>query len=69
METIKNYFFRDMGVMLGRFMRHILRSRNALITVAIIPIAFMMLFIYVFGGAILALEEIYLAIINKKKER
>ena len=52
METIKNYFFRDMGVMLGRSMRHIFRSLDTIITVTIMPIAFMLLFVYVFGGAI-----------------
>ena len=52
METIKKYFFRDMGVMLGRSMRHIFRSMDTIITVTIMPIAFMLLFVYVFGGAI-----------------
>ena len=52
METIKNYFFSDMGVMLGRSMRHILRSVDTIITVTITPIAMMLLFVYVFGGAI-----------------
>src|SRR5215207_4695605 len=52
METTKNYFFMDMGVMLGRSMRHILRSMDTIITVAITPIAIMLLFVYVFGGAI-----------------
>jgi len=52
METIKNYFFRDMGVMLGRSMRHIIRSMDTIITVTVMPIAFMLLFVYVFGGAI-----------------
>jgi len=52
METIKNYFFSDLGVMLGRSMRHILRSMDTIITVTIMPIAFMLLFVYVFGGAI-----------------
>jgi hypothetical protein len=52
METIKNYFFSDMDVMLGRSMRHILRSMDTIITVTIMPIAFMLLFVYVFGGAI-----------------
>jgi ABC-2 type transport system permease protein len=52
METIKNYFFSDMGVMLGRSMRHILRSMDTIITVTITPIAMMLLFVYVFGGAI-----------------
>lgn len=52
METVNNYFFRDMGVMLGRSMRHILRSMDTIITVTIMPIMFMLLFVYVFGGAI-----------------
>lgn len=52
METIKNYFFSDMSVMLGRSMRHILRSMDTIITVTITPIAMMLLFVYVFGGAI-----------------
>lgn len=52
MEAIKNYFFWDMGIMLGRSMRHILRSMDTIITVTITPIAMMLLFVYVFGGAI-----------------
>ena len=52
METIKNHFFSDMFVMLGRSMRHIFRSMDTIITVTIMPIAFMLLFVYVFGGAI-----------------
>ncbi len=46
------HFFSDMGVMLGRSMRHIFRSLDTIITVAITPIAMMLLFVYVFGGAI-----------------
>lgn len=52
METTKNYFFSDLGVMLGRSMRHILRSMDTIITVTITPIMMMLLFVYVFGGAI-----------------
>jgi ABC-2 type transport system permease protein len=52
METVKNHFVSDMGVMLGRSMRHILRSMDTIITVTIMPIMFMLLFVYVFGGAI-----------------
>jgi ABC-2 type transport system permease protein len=44
--------FSDMGVMLGRSMRHIFRSMDTIITVTITPIAMMLLFVYVFGGAI-----------------
>lgn len=59
METIKKHFFNDMGVMLGRSMRHILRSMDTIITVTIMPIAFMLLFVYVFGGAIQTGTENY----------
>lgn len=52
METVKNHFFSDMGVMLGRSMRHIFRSMDTIITVCITPIAMMLLFVYVLGGAI-----------------
>src|SRR5258708_13021456 len=52
METIQNHFFSDLSVMLGRSMRHIFRSMNTIITVTITPIAIMLLFGYVFGGAI-----------------
>jgi ABC-2 type transport system permease protein len=49
---MNQHFFSDLGVMLGRSMRHILRSMDTIITVTIMPIAFMLLFVYVFGGAI-----------------
>lgn len=52
MEATKKHLFSDMGVMLGRSMRHISRSMDTIITVTIMPIAFMLLFVYVFGGAI-----------------
>lgn len=43
---------RDMRVLTGRSMRHILRSPDTIITVAVTPIAMMLLFVYVLGGAI-----------------
>ncbi|MCD9021944.1 ABC transporter permease [Cohnella silvisoli] len=52
METAKNHFFTDISVMLGRSMRHIFRSMDTIITVCITPIAMMLLFVYVLGGAI-----------------
>jgi len=52
MESAKNHFFSDMSVMLGRSMRHIFRSMDTIFTVCITPIAMMLLFVYVFGGAI-----------------
>ncbi len=52
METVKKHYFSDIGIMLGRSMCHILRSMDTIITVTIKPIKFMLLFVYVFGGAI-----------------
>lgn len=52
-------FFGDTGVMLGRSMRHVTRSMDTIITVTIMPIAFMLLFVYVFGGAIQAGTDNY----------
>jgi ABC-2 type transport system permease protein len=45
-------FSGDTTVLTGRSLRHITRSPDTIITVAIMPIAFMLLFVYVFGGAI-----------------
>lgn len=52
MEAMQRHLFRDLSVMLGRSMRHVFRSLDTIITVTIMPIAFMLLFVYVFGGAI-----------------
>jgi ABC-2 type transport system permease protein len=45
-------FFRDTALLTGRSLRHIARSPDTIITTAVMPIAFMLLFVYVFGGAI-----------------
>ena len=59
MEATKRHYFSDMGVMLGRSMRHIFRSMDTIITVCITPIAMMLLFVYVLGGAIQTGTENY----------
>jgi ABC-2 type transport system permease protein len=46
------YFVGDTAVLTERTLRHITRSLDTIITVAIMPIALMLLFVYVFGGAI-----------------
>jgi ABC-2 type transport system permease protein len=46
------HFFADTAALLGRSLRHIMRSPDTIITTAIMPIAFLLLFVYVFGGAI-----------------
>src|SRR5215217_1064209 len=45
-------FLANTTALLGRSLRHITRSPDTIITTAVIPIAFMLLFVYVFGGAI-----------------
>jgi len=44
--------FHDATALTGRLMKAILRSPDTIITVALTPIAFLLLFRYVFGGAI-----------------
>jgi ABC-2 type transport system permease protein len=46
------HFFGDTAVLTGRSLKHITRSVDTIITTAVIPIAFMLLFVFVFGGAI-----------------
>ncbi len=44
--------FSDTSVLLGRSLKHVTRSVDTIITTAVIPVAMMLLFVYVFGGAI-----------------
>ena len=46
------HFLGDTAVLTGRTMRHVTRSMDTIITTAITPIAMLVLFVYVFGGAI-----------------
>jgi len=46
------YSLGDTAVLTGRTLRHVTRSLDTIITTAIMPIAMMLLFVYVFGGAI-----------------
>src|SRR6476469_455319 len=45
-------FLGDTAVLTGRTMRHVTRSVDTIVTTAVMPIAIMLLFVYVFGGAI-----------------
>jgi len=49
---MSTHALRDTGVLTGRSLRHILRSPDTIITTAVTPVAMMLLFVYVFGGAI-----------------
>ncbi|MGW4984889.1 ABC transporter permease [Streptomyces mirabilis] len=46
------YFFGDTAVLTGRTLRHVTRSMDTIITTVITPVAMMLMFVYVFGGAI-----------------
>jgi ABC-2 type transport system permease protein len=46
------HFIGDTAVLTGRTLRHVTRSPDTIITTAIMPIAIMVLFVWVFGGAI-----------------
>ena len=46
------HFLGDTAVLTGRTVRHVTRSLDTIITTAITPVAMMLLFVYVFGGAI-----------------
>jgi ABC-2 type transport system permease protein len=46
------HFLGDTAVLTGRTVRHVTRSPDTIITTAVMPIAIMVLFVYVFGGAI-----------------
>ena len=51
-RRMNKHLVGDNLALLGRSLRHILRSPDTIITTAIMPIAFLLLFVYVFGGAI-----------------
>jgi ABC-2 type transport system permease protein len=46
------HFLADTSALTGRSLRHITRSLDTIMTTVITPIAIMLLFVYVFGGAI-----------------
>ena len=49
---MNTYFFGDTAILLGRTVKHVTRSVDTIITTAIMPVAIMLLLVYVFGGAI-----------------
>jgi ABC-2 type transport system permease protein len=46
------HFASDTAALTGRSLRHVLRSPDTIITTAVMPVAMLLLFVYVFGGAI-----------------
>ncbi|MGA7362554.1 MAG: ABC transporter permease [Candidatus Dormiibacterota bacterium] len=53
------HFCGDTTVLLGRSMRHIARSPDTIITTTLMPVALLLLFVYVFGGALKSGSESY----------
>jgi ABC-2 type transport system permease protein len=49
---VTTQFLGDTAILTGRSLRHITRSPDTIITTVLTPIAIMVLFVYVFGGAI-----------------
>jgi ABC-2 type transport system permease protein len=58
---MSTHVFDDTAVLLGRSLRHITRSLDTVITTTVMPIAFLLLFVYVFGGAIDAGSDSYVS--------
>ncbi len=52
MSLANSHYFKDTAAMLGRSLKHIARSADTIITVCLVPIAIMLMFVYVFGGAL-----------------
>jgi len=53
------HYLTDTAFLTGRSLRHITRSVDTIITTTLMPIAFILLFVYVFGGAIRSGSDSY----------
>ena len=49
---MNKHFFGDTAVLTARSLKHVTRNVDTIITTAVIPVAIMLMFVYVFGGAI-----------------
>jgi len=49
---MSTHLVSDTAALTGRSLRHIMRSPDTIITTTVMPIAFLLMFVYVFGGAI-----------------
>jgi ABC-2 type transport system permease protein len=58
---VTTHVLGDTAVLTGRSLRHITRSPDTIITTVLTPIAIMLLFVYVFGGAISAGSDAYVS--------
>ncbi|MFO6454157.1 MULTISPECIES: ABC transporter permease [unclassified Aeromicrobium] len=58
-HSVRWTLISDTAALTGRSLRHVLRSPDTIITTTVMPILFMLLFVYVFGGAIEAGTDDY----------
>ena len=58
---MSTYFFGDTAILLGRSLKHVTRSVDTIITTAIMPVAIMLMLVYVFGGAINSGSDSYVS--------
>ena len=58
---MSNHFVGDTAVLTGRSLKHVTRSVDTIVTTAVIPVAIMLMFVYVFGGAIKSGSDSYVA--------
>jgi ABC-2 type transport system permease protein len=49
---VTTHFVSDTRALLGRSLRHILRSPDTIVTTAVTPIVMLLMFVYVFGGSV-----------------
>jgi len=56
---VTTHVLGDTAILTGRSLRHITRSPDTIITTVLTPIAIMLLFVFVFGGAISAGSDAY----------
>ena len=56
---MSSHVLSDTAALTGRSLRHIARSPDTIITTTIMPIAFMLMFVYVFGGTMNPGDESY----------
>jgi ABC-2 type transport system permease protein len=56
-------FIADTGVLTGRSLKHVTRSLDTILTTVIMPVAIMLLFVLVFGGAVNTGSDSYVSFV------
>ena len=58
---MRNHFVGDTAALTRRSLKHVTRSTDTIITTAVIPVAIMLVFVYVFGGAMKSGSDSYVS--------